>query len=100
MSATFRKKREARKKRVFQERRRRINKRLGKPPGPERLSPSQGWQADVGVVEADDPMLTEVFLVGVPADANVRPVVETLQVSNEPVAFGKRKEAWNGWGRE
>ncbi len=39
MSATFRKKREARKKRVFQERRRRINKRLGKPPGPERPVP-------------------------------------------------------------
>ncbi len=39
MSATFRKKREARKKRLFQERRRRINKRLGKPPGPERPVP-------------------------------------------------------------
>jgi hypothetical protein len=39
VSATFRKKREARKKRLFQERRRRINKRLGKPPGPERPVP-------------------------------------------------------------
>ena len=39
MSATFRQKREARKKRLFQERRRRINKRLGKPPGPERPVP-------------------------------------------------------------
>jgi Transposase DDE domain group 1 len=39
VSATFRKKREARNKRLFQERRRRINKRLGKPPGPERPVP-------------------------------------------------------------
>ena len=39
MSATFRKKREARKKRLLQERRRRINKRLGKPAGPERPVP-------------------------------------------------------------
>ena len=39
MSATVRKKREARKKRLLQERRRRINKRLGKPPGPERPVP-------------------------------------------------------------
>jgi hypothetical protein len=39
VSATFRKKREARKKRILQERRRRINERLGKPPGPERPVP-------------------------------------------------------------
>ena len=39
MSATFRKKREARNKRLLQERRRRINKRLGKSTGPERPVP-------------------------------------------------------------
>ena len=39
MSATVRKKREARKKRVFQEGRRRIKKRLENVPGPERPTP-------------------------------------------------------------
>ncbi|MFI5456258.1 MAG: IS1380 family transposase [Isosphaerales bacterium] len=39
MSATFRKKREARNKRIFQERRRRIKKRLANLPGPERPVP-------------------------------------------------------------
>ncbi len=39
MSATVRKKRAARKKRMFQEGRRRIKKRLDNSPGPERLVP-------------------------------------------------------------
>jgi Transposase DDE domain group 1 len=39
VSATFRKKREARNKRIFQERRRRIKKRLVNVPGPERPVP-------------------------------------------------------------
>ena len=39
MSATFRKKRAARKKRMFQEGRRRIKKRLDNTPGPERPVP-------------------------------------------------------------
>ena len=39
MSATVRKKREARKKKFFQEARRRIKKRLENVPGPERPTP-------------------------------------------------------------
>ena len=39
MSATLRRKREARNKRIFQDRRRRINKRLVNLPGPERPVP-------------------------------------------------------------
>jgi hypothetical protein len=39
VSATLRRKREARNKRIFQERRRRINKRLANLPGPERPVP-------------------------------------------------------------
>ena len=31
--------------------------------------PVQGRQADVGVLEADDPLFPEVFLVSVPSDA-------------------------------